>query len=71
MKGIWFFALNGARDKINNIDNEEVRDALLIIEWFKENLDLWKEEEGGEDNAAEISKRPVCHLVKWTFMFNS
>ena len=46
-------ALNGARDEIDNMDNEEARDALSIIELLKENLDLWKEEEGGEDNAAE------------------
>lgn len=46
-------ALNGARDEIDNMDNEEARDALSIIELLKENLDLWKEEEGGEDNAVE------------------
>lgn len=46
-------ALNGARDEIDNMDNEEARDALSIIELLKENLDLWKEEEGGDDNAVE------------------
>ena len=46
-------ALNGARDEIDNMDNDEARDALSIIELLKENLDLWKEEEGGEDNAVE------------------
>lgn len=46
-------ALNGARDEIDNMDNEEARDALSIIELLKENLDLWKEEDGGEDNAVE------------------
>ena len=46
-------ALNGARDEIDNMDNEEARDALSIIELLKENLDLWKEEEGGDDNAIE------------------
>ena len=46
-------ALNGARDEIDNMDNDEARDALSIIELLKENLDLWKEEEGGDDNAVE------------------
>jgi len=46
-------ALNGARDEIDNMDNEEARDALSIIELLKENLDLWKDDEGGEDNAVE------------------
>lgn len=46
-------ALNGARDEIDNMDNDEARDALSIIELLKENLDLWKEDEGAEDNAAE------------------
>jgi len=46
-------ALNGARDEIDNMDNDEARDALSIIELLKENLDLWKEEEDGEDNAVE------------------
>ena len=46
-------ALNGARDEIDNMDNDEARDALSIIELLKENLDLWKEEEGGEDNQVE------------------
>ena len=46
-------ALNGARDEIDNMDNEEARDALSIIELLKENLDLWKEEDGGEDNQVE------------------
>ena len=45
-------ALNGARDELDNINNDEARDALSIIELLKENLDLWKEEEGGEDNNA-------------------
>jgi 14-3-3 protein epsilon len=45
-------ALNGARDEIDNMDNDEARDALSIIELLKENLDLWKEE-GGDDNAVE------------------
>jgi 14-3-3 protein epsilon len=45
-------ALNDAKEKIDEMDNEEARDALSIIELLKENLDLWKEE-GGDDNAVE------------------
>jgi 14-3-3 protein epsilon len=46
-------ALNGARDEIDNMDNEEARDALSIIELLKENLDLLKDDEGGEDGGVE------------------
>ena len=44
-------ALNEAKDKIDDMSNDDARDALSIIELLKENLDLWKED--GEDNAAE------------------
>ena len=47
------FALNGSRDEIDYLDNEETRDALSIIELLKEKLDLWKEEDEGEDKTAE------------------
>mmetsp|Transcript_22871 Transcript_22871/g.22718 ORF Transcript_22871/g.22718 Transcript_22871/m.22718 type:complete len:237 (-) Transcript_22871:59-769(-) len=43
-------ALNGAKEKIDDMDNEEARDALSIIELLKENLDLWKEEEANGDD---------------------
>ena len=33
-KGICFYALNGARDEIDNMDNEEARDALNTIDCF-------------------------------------
>lgn len=46
-------ALNGAKEKIDEMDNEEARDALSIIELLKENLDLWKEDEEGGDNGVE------------------
>jgi 14-3-3 protein epsilon len=46
-------ALNGARDGIDDMDNEEARDALSIIELLKENLDLWKDDEGNDDNNVE------------------
>ena len=46
----WF---NYAKDEISEVDNEEARDALSIIELLKENLELWKEKEGDKDNAIE------------------
>ena len=35
------------------MDNEEARDILSIIELLTENLDIWKKEDDGEDNAIE------------------
>lgn len=43
-------ALQGALDKIDDISEEDFRDAKSIIELLKENLTLWKEEEGGQGN---------------------
>jgi 14-3-3 protein epsilon len=43
-------ALQQALDKIDELGEEEFRDAKSIIELLKENLTLWKEEEeGGND----------------------
>ena len=36
-------ALDGARSDIEDMDNEDARDAISIVELLKENLDLWKE----------------------------
>ena len=44
-------ALSDALEKIDDVDEETFRDAKSIIELLKENLSLWKEEEG--DNAVE------------------
>lgn len=41
-------ALQLALDKIDEISEEDFRDAKSIIELLKENLTLWKEEEGGQ-----------------------
>ena len=41
-------ALQEALDKIDELEEEDFRDAKSIIELLKENLTLWKEEE--EDN---------------------
>ena len=44
-------SLTDALEKIDDVDEETFRDAKSIIELLKENLSLWKEEEG--DNAVE------------------
>ena len=45
-------ALDKAKEDIDNIDNDQAKDALSIVELLRENLDLWKEaeddEKGGE-----------------------
>jgi hypothetical protein len=41
-------ALQVALDKIDEISEDDFRDAKSIIELLKENLTLWKEEEGGQ-----------------------
>ena len=42
-------ALQNALDKIDECDEETFRDAKSIIELLKENLSLWKENDGGND----------------------
>ena len=42
-------ALTEALEKIDDVDEETFRDAKSIIELLKENLSLWKEEEGDND----------------------
>ena len=39
-------ALQDAMAKIDEVDEDTFRDAKSIIELLKENLTLWKEEEG-------------------------
>ena len=43
-------ALQSALDRIDELEEDDLRDAKGIIELLKENLALWKEEEEGEDN---------------------
>ena len=43
-------ALQDALDKIDELQEDDFRDAKSIIELLKENLTLWKEEEEGEEN---------------------
>ena len=46
-------ALQDAMAKIDEVDEETFRDAKSIIELLKENLTLWKEEEGEGNNQIE------------------
>ena len=45
-------ALQDALDKIDELEEDDFRDAKSIIELLKENLTLWKEEEE-DDNAID------------------
>ena len=48
-------ALQQALDKIDELEEDDFRDAKSIIELLKENLTLWKEEEeGGENNIDDL-----------------
>ena len=44
-------ALQSALDKIDELEEDDFRDAKSIIELLKENLTLWKEEEDDDANA--------------------
>jgi 14-3-3 protein epsilon len=46
-------ALQSALDKIDECDEDTFRDAKSIIELLKENLSLWKEDEGQDGNEIE------------------
>ena len=46
-------SLQAALDKIDDLGEEDFRDAKSIIELLKENITLWKEEEDGEGNNIE------------------
>ena len=41
-------SLQEALDKIDELEEDDFRDAKSIIELLKENLTLWREEEEGE-----------------------
>ncbi|CDW77668.1 14-3-3 protein [Stylonychia lemnae] len=47
-------ALQEAMNKIDDVDEETFRDAKSIIELLKENLTLWKEEEGGDNQIEDL-----------------
>ena len=46
-------ALQAALDKIDELEEDDFRDAKSIIELLKENLTLWKEEEGDDQHQIE------------------
>ena len=46
-------ALQSALDKIDELEEDDFRDAKSIIELLKENLTLWKEEEEDEGQAID------------------
>ena len=47
-------ALQEALDKIDELEEDDFRDAKSIIELLKENLTLWKEEEEGENQIDDL-----------------
>ena len=55
-------ALQEALDKIDELEEDDFRDAKSIIELLKENLTLWKEEEEG-DNQIDDLWELFCVLV--------
>merc|ERR1712242_64992 len=47
-------ALQEALDKIDELEEDDFRDAKSIIELLKENLTLWKEEEEGDNQIDDL-----------------
>ncbi len=48
-------ALQEALDKIDELEEDDFRDAKSIIELLKENLTLWREEdEAGDNNVDDL-----------------
>ena len=47
-------ALDAAKAHIEDMDNDDAREALSIVELLKENLDLWKEEEGPDNEVEDL-----------------
>ena len=47
-------ALQEALDKIDELEEDDFRDAKSIIELLKENLTLWKEEEDGGNDIDDL-----------------
>ena len=47
-------ALQSALAKIDELEEDDFRDAKSIIELLKENLTLWKEEEEGDNNLEDM-----------------
>ena len=47
-------SLQEALDKIDELEEDDFRDAKSIIELLKENLTLWKEEDDEENNVEDL-----------------
>ena len=47
-------ALQAALEKIDELGEEDFREAKNIIELLRENLNLWKEEDSNNDNANNV-----------------
>ena len=47
-------ALQDALDKLEELDEDGFRDAQSIIELLKENISLWKDEEGGDNQIEDL-----------------
>jgi len=47
-------ALQQALDKIDELEEDDFRDAKSIIELLKENLTLWKDEENGGNDIDDL-----------------
>jgi hypothetical protein len=47
-------ALQEALDKIDELEEDDFRDAKSIIELLKENLTLWREEEQDDNNIDDL-----------------
>ena len=58
-------ALTDALEKIDDVDEETFRDAKSIIELLKENISLWKEEDGVEDLWAPVYQFCCNVLTPW------
>ena len=53
-------ALQNALEKIDDLEEEDFRDAKSIIELLKENLTLWKEEGEDGNNIDDLWIRTKC-----------
>ena len=66
-------ALQQALDKIDELGEDDFRDAKSIIELLKENLTLWKEEEEGGQNIEDLWFNWTIEMVypsTWFFYNN-
>lgn len=62
-------ALQQALEKIDDLGEEDFRDAKSIIELLKENLTLWREEEEGGDVENLWVKWPLLKFIACALFF--